>query len=137
LHNAEISIKKSKRGLIWLQSLDAPKELQQVMKFLIDGLAFSLWSEEIKFKYYSTWDQNVLKEVRGGIEPAQVCGESLSKLEAAASEENKYSIVTNGWGSCMNAAVQQKLGKYPVASWNAFLRAYGITETFQEIGPPD
>jgi hypothetical protein len=40
LPNAEVNLKKSKRGLAWLQNLDPPKELEPVMKFLADGLRF-------------------------------------------------------------------------------------------------
>ncbi len=136
LHNAEINIRNSKRGLAWLQNLDTPKELAPVMKFPVEGLKFSIQSEETRLRYYSTWDENVLKEAHDGIEPAALCLETFHSLDGA-SEEEKYGIVAHDWADCVNRAIQQKLGKYQVASWNAFLRAYGITESFKEIGPPD
>jgi hypothetical protein len=136
LHNAEINIKKSKRGLAWLQSLEGPKELEPVMKFLMDGLKFSIQSEETRLRYYSTWDENVLKESHDGIDPAAVCSETFHSLHEATSEEEKYGIVAHTWANCVNNAVPQKLGTYPIASWNAFLHIYGIAESFKEIGPP-
>jgi hypothetical protein len=88
-------------------------------------------------RYYSTRDENVLKEARDGVDPVAVCSEALQKVHDANSEKEKYGVVARDWANCMNSAIQRKLGKYPVASWNAFLRAYGIKETFKEIGPPD
>jgi hypothetical protein len=137
LPNAEVNLKKSKRGLAWLQNLDPPKELEPVMKFLADGLRFSIQSEETGLKYYSTRDENVLKEARDGIDPVAVCSEALHKVHDANPEKEKYGVVTRDWTNCMNSAIQRKLGKYPVTCWNAFLRAYGIKESFKEIGPPD
>jgi hypothetical protein len=136
-HNAEINLKKSRRGLAWLQNLDAPKDLEPVMKFLVEGLRLSLQTEETRLRYYSTWDENVLKEAHDGIEPAELCSETFHSLEGATSEEEKYAVVAHEWANCVNSATQRKLGKYPVASWNDFLRAYGIKESFKEIGPPD
>jgi hypothetical protein len=137
VHNAEVNLKKSKRGLAWLQKLDAPKQLEPVMKFLVEGLRLSLQTEETRLRYYSTWDESVLKEAHDGIEPAELCSETFHSLEGATSEEEKYAVVAHEWANCMNSATQRKLGKYPVAAWNDFLRAYGIKENFTEIGPPD
>jgi hypothetical protein len=137
VRNAEVNVKKSKRGLAWLQNLVTPKELAPVMKFLMEGLEFSIETEETRLRYYTTWDENVLKEAHDGIEPAEHCSEAFHKLDGATSEEEKYGLVAHDWANCVNRAIQQKLGKYPVASWNAFLRTYGIKETFKEIGPPD
>jgi hypothetical protein len=135
--NAEVNLKKSRRGLAWLQNFDAPKELEPVMKFLVEGLRLSLQTEESKLRYFSTWGENILKEAHDGIEPAALCPEIFQTLDGATSEEEKYRVVAHDWANCMNSAIQRKLGKYPVASWNAFLRAYGIRESFREIGPPD
>jgi hypothetical protein len=71
------------------------------------------------------------------IDPVAVSSEALHRVHDANSEKEKYGVVGRDWANCMNSAIQRKLGKYPVASWNALLRAYGIKETFKEIGPPD
>lgn len=138
LRNAKVNLEKSRRGLKWLQNLDYPKQLQPVVKFLLDGLVFSLWIEETRFKYYSTWDENTLKEAHDGIDPAQLCPDIFRKLETANSKEEKYSTVRFDWANCIGAG-NHKLGlyPYPISSWNAFLQAYAITEHFQMKGPPD
>ena len=137
LRNAKVNLEKSRRGLKWLQNLDYPKQLQPVVKFLLDGLVFSLWIEETRFKYYSTWDENTLKEAHDGIDPAQLCPDIFRKLETANSKEEKYSTVRFDWANCMVKAINRKLGPYPISSWNAFLKAYDITEHFEMKGPPD
>jgi hypothetical protein len=135
LRNAKTNVERSKRGLAWLQNVNAPKELDAVMKFLVVRLEFSVWTEETKLKYYSTWDDGVLKEAHEGIEPAKACSESLTRLEAAKSTVEKYELVRQEWTNCMVDAISGKMGKYPIASWEAFLRAYGIRENFKQVGP--
>lgn len=137
LRNAKINLQRSKRGLAWLQNLNAPAELQPVKRFLVATLSFSVWMEETKYKYLASWDDKVLKETREGFEPGQTCVDTFRKLGAATSDAEKYEIVRHDWGNCANAVMWKKLGNYPVASWETFLRAYGITENFKEIGPPD
>lgn len=135
LRNAEINLRKSRRGLASLEHLDVPSELEPVFKFLQEGLALSLWIEETRFRYYTTWDENILKAEHAGIDPAQLCQETFQKLNAANSKEQKYEIVRFDWANCMVRAVNRKLGQYPTDSWNAFLKAYGISEHYEMKGP--
>ncbi len=135
LRNAKVNLGKGRGGLKWLQNLDYPKELQPVVKFLLDGLALSLWIEETRFKYYSTWNEGVLKGVHDGIDPVQLCLETFRKLEAASSKEEKYRITRFDWANCIVKAIHRQLGSYPVQSWNAFLQTHGITERYEQKGP--
>jgi hypothetical protein len=135
LRSAKINLEKGRRGLKWLQNLDYPKELQPVIKFLLERLALSLWTEETRFKYYSAWDESVLKGVHDGIDPMQICAETFRKLKAASSEEEKYRIVRFDWANCMIKAIDHRLNSYPINSWNAFLQSYGITEHYEQKSP--
>ena len=135
LHNAEVNLQKSKRGLSWLQQLDHPKELNSVVKFLSQVLSLSIWIEEARLKYYTTWDERVLREVHNGIDPGQLCRETFRKLEAAKSKEDRYQIVRFDWANCIVGAINRQLGPYPISAWNAFLQAYGITESYKERSP--
>jgi hypothetical protein len=135
LHNAEVNLRRSRRGLEWLQHLNYPKELQPVVEFLRRGLALSLWIEETRVRYYSTWDENVLREVHDGIAPGKTCAEIFRKLQAASSQEEKYRIAKFDWANCIRREIRRQLGTYPVSAWNAFLKAYGITETYKEQVP--
>jgi hypothetical protein len=135
LRNAKVNLEKGREGLKWLQNLDYPKELQPVVKYLLDRLALSLWIEETRFRYYSTWNEADLKMVHDGIDPSQVCPETFRKLEAATSEEEKYRIVRFDWANCMIKAIDHQVGSYPINSWNAFLQSHGITEHYEQTGP--
>jgi hypothetical protein len=135
LRNAEINLERSKRGLTWLQRLDYPTELQPAVKFLLDGLALSLWIEETRFKYYSTWNEGLLKEVHDGIDPAQICPDAFQKLAATSSKEEKYRIARFVWANCMIKAIDHQLDSYPIKSWDDFLKSNGITEHYEQKGP--
>jgi hypothetical protein len=135
LHNAKVNLEKAREGLKWLQNLDYPMELQPAVKFLLDRLALSLWVEETRFKYYSTWNESVLKAAHHGIDPLQICPATFRKLEAATSDEEKYRIVRFDWANCMIKAIDHQMGWYPINSWNAFLQSYGITEHYEQTGP--
>jgi hypothetical protein len=135
LRNAKTNIEKSRHGLTLLQHLDYPSELQPVAKFLEKSLELSLWIEETKFKYYSTWDETALKQLHDGIDSVKLCPETFRKLEATGSKEEKYRIVRLEWANCMIRAVDHQLGSYPVDSWNDFLKSHGITEHYEAKVP--
>jgi hypothetical protein len=145
LRNAKVNVQKSRRGLEWLQHLQYPEQLRPVAKFLLDGLAFSLRIEEKRLDYYSTWDENRLRESSGDIHPGQLCPETCKNLERAKSEsaqskgaqckEERYRIVRFEWANCRLKAMDKKLGYYPISSWNAFLSTHRIAEHYQEKGP--
>ena len=131
-HNAEVNLKKNRRGLFWLQHLDHPKQLDPVVKFLDQRLSLSIWIEEARLKYYSTWDERALMEVYNDIDPGQICSSVFPKLEAANSKEAKYQIVRSDWANCMRASDRRR---YPIDAWRAFLQAYGVTEDYKEKSP--
>jgi hypothetical protein len=137
VHNAKVNLNKGRRGLDWLETLEVPKDLEPVTRFLVDALRISLQTGENKLKYYSTWDQDFLRKAHEGIQPAEQCSTEFWKLDGAASQKEKYAVVEHDWSSCVNQAIHEKLGHYPVESWKAFLHDYGIVENLKEIGPPD
>jgi hypothetical protein len=136
LRNAEVNLERSRRGLAWLQQIDHPQELQPVLAYLQERLALSLWIEERRFEYYSTWDDRALQRTYDGVDPAAACGQTFKELPVASSPKLKHEIVRVGWVNCIRQSVfARQPGRYPVRAWNAFLKAYGITENYKEIGP--
>jgi hypothetical protein len=118
-----------------LEHLDHPRELEPVVTFLEKSLERSLWTEQTRFKYYSSWDENVLKEVHDGIDVVPSCPQIFPQLQAAVSQEEKYQIVRFDWANCSIQAIDRQLGPYPTDAWNNFLKAYGITEEHKELSP--
>ena len=135
LQNAEVNVQKSKRGLSWLQHLDHPSELNSVANFLERWLSASIWMEEARLKYYSSWDERTLKEVHDGVDPGETCSDIFTRLADERSKEEKYRIVRFDWANCVLKAFDRKIGPYPVSEWNAFLKAYGITEAYKQKSP--
>lgn len=92
-HNAFINLQKSREGLAWLRALQYPKDLEPVVSFLQSQLASSLAIEEMKFKYYSTWDDKALTEALDDVHPEEVCADVFKSLRAAHTDKEKYAIV--------------------------------------------
>jgi len=134
LRNAKVNLEKGKRGLAWLARLDYPAELTPVVTFLEKSLERSVWVEETRFEYYSTWDENALKKTHTGIDPESSCPGIFSQLQTASKEE-KYRIVRFDWANCIVKTIDRQLGPYPSGAWNAFLKAYRITEEHKELAP--
>ena len=135
LHNAQFNLERSKRGLAWIQHLNHPSELNSVANYLERWLSASIWIEEARLKYYSSGEERGLKEVHDGVDPGALCSDVFTKLATARSKEEKYRIVRFDWANCVLKAFDRKLGPYPVNEWNAFLKAYGITETYKQKSP--
>lgn len=135
LRNARVNLERSKRGLAWLQQLEHPKELDPVIKFLERELSHSVWIEETRLKYYSTWDDTALKKIREGVNSEQLCPDVFMKLETAGSKEKKYAIARFDWPNCLAKAPGKNQESYPIGAWKQFLDAYGITEDYKQKGP--
>lgn len=135
LRNADVNLEKSKHGLSSLQHLDHPSELNSVANFLERWLSASIWIEQARLRYYSSWDERFLKEVHDGADPGETCAEVFSKLANERSNDEKYRIVRFDWANCVLKAFDRQLGPYPLNEWNAFLKAYGITETYKQKSP--
>ena len=126
LRNAQVNLQKSKRGLVWLQGLQHPKELDPVITFLTEGLSHSIWMEETRLKYYSTWDDTVLKQTPEGVNFEQLCPDVFRKLETAGSIAGKYAIARFDWPNCLAKSPGKKRQRYPIEAWKQFLDSYGI-----------
>jgi hypothetical protein len=135
LHNASINLQKSREGLAWLRALKYPKDLELVVSFLQSQLASSLAIEEMKFKYYSTWDDKALTEALDDVHPDEVCADVFKSLRAAHTDKEKYAIVRTQWRNCVTQHAQRH--HYPTKVWDKFLQDYGIKEAYKETMPDD
>jgi len=125
--NAEVNLNGGRQTLRFLLTLNHPKELLEVVRYLKDSLSFSLWIEETRYQFFKTWDVALLKRQSHGIDPIRLCDSALKKLELTSNRADKYQLV-NDWQNCVNRPFQDRLGNYPLRSWQRFLKAYGIEE---------
>jgi len=132
LANASINLEKSRKGLAWLQSLPHPKELQPVIDYLVRQLSVSISIEDARFRYFSTWDVNILKGKLAGLDATPSCPDAFKELNDAKSKEEKYNVVAHDWLSCVLNAARHKKETYPLNSWKAFAQNFAIQEKYVE-----
>lgn len=135
--NAAVNLEKSRKGLEWLRDLPHPKELRPVIDYLVKQLSLSVWMEDAKFRYYSTSDAAVLKQKPAGLYAPPSCPDVFKKLDEAKTKEEKFQVVWHDWHNCVLDATRDKMGTYPLNSWQSFLQDFGIEEKYTEEGPPD
>jgi hypothetical protein len=135
LWNARVNLERGAAALGRLRALRAPAELAPVVAWFERSLAFSLWLEETRLEFYRTANVAVLARRYGDADPARDCAPVLAAL-AAAPREAQYDLAAHPWHNCVNDLVRQRLGAYPLAAWERFLTAYGITEEIVESQPP-
>jgi len=135
--NASVNLEKSRKGLAWLQNLPHPKELQPVIDYLLKNLSSSVAVEDAEFRYYSTWNVDVLKQASARLGASPACSATLKKIETTTSHDEKYQLVWHDWHNCVLTATRTPNEIYPLNAWNSFLKAFGIQEKYYEDGPPD
>jgi hypothetical protein len=135
--NASVNLDKNRKGLAWLQDLPHPEELQPVIDYLLKRLSTSVAMEDARFRYYSSWDLDVLRKTSADLRASSACSKTLEKINAATSNEEKYQVVWRDWQNCVLSATHTSNEIYPLKSWNSFLQAFAIKENYHEDGPPD
>jgi len=135
--NASVNLDKNRKGLAWLKDLPHPKELQPVIDYLLKRLSMSVAVEDARFRYYSSWDLDVLRKTSADLGASSACFKTFEKINAATSNEEKYQVVWHDWQNCVLSATHTSNEIYPLKSWNSFLQAFAIKENYHEDGPPD
>jgi hypothetical protein len=136
LRNSSVNLEKDHKGLAWLQNLPHPKELQPVVDYLVKQVSTSVWVEDARFRYYSTWGANVLKQKPAGLDAAPSCPDAFKELGEAKTKAEKYLVVYQTWQNCLNTA-SRKNETHPLSSWKSFLKNLGIQEKYTEQFPDD
>ena len=132
LWNARVNLDAGAAAARRLAALRTPAELEPVVAWLRPSLTFSLWLEETKLDFYRSRDLAVLGRRYDEVEPARGCAAAVAAVRGASSREAQFDLVVLDWHNCVNALVRRRLGEYPLAAWQRFLRAFGITERFVE-----
>ncbi|MFQ5656095.1 MAG: hypothetical protein ACE5G5_00970 [Candidatus Methylomirabilales bacterium] len=126
--NAQVNLKAGRQALQFLEGLEYPEELELVVSYLRRSLSFSLWLEETRYEFYESSNADILKRKWGDIDPLMVCTATLKEIENATSQLQKYNLAKYKWHSCLNNVFRERLGQYPLESWNQFITTYGIEE---------
>ena len=104
-----------------LDSSDYPQEASTIVTYLRRLQSFWLWLQEEELEFLSVGRPPATKWE--DIDTHRKCESTLDKLRRAKSPLQKCKAILFDWNSCVNKAVQDRLGPYPKKSWDTFLRS--------------
>jgi hypothetical protein len=133
--NARVNLGRGAAMLARIERLRAPDALAPVVAWLKRSLAFSLWLEESRLDFYTTGLLDSLARRYEDVDPRLTCGPVLREVAGTASAAERYEVVAHRWHNCVNDAYRARLGQYPMAAWERFLGAHGVTERLVERLP--
>jgi len=132
--NAEINIEKAKQQLDFLQNLRYPTELRPWVQYLVRFWTFNVWLEETRLDFYRTWDVATLKQKHEGLNPTEVCADSITSIQAAGSDhDTQYMLLKFRWGTCVTEKYQSEIGMNSSGTWGTFLQTFHITEKVKTL----
>ncbi|HEY6412651.1 MAG TPA: hypothetical protein VIX42_03125 [Edaphobacter sp.] len=137
LSNVDVNIRKMRAIRDGLKTQPVPADLKPIVAYLIEMQNFSLWYSERIQEYLRTNDVTSLTTPYGSIDPKRSCTEVLQKMAQAKDKGSNTDRTMVDWHNCLLGLERAKIGPYPKAKWEAFLRARGITEVVKEEVPDD
>lgn len=133
---AQQNLSKAARDVETLRSLKLPSVLEPVRSYLLEGLQFSLKTEELRYGYIKTGDVEPLRRALCEVCTCDRTSESiLRSLQEAASFSARRERSYRDWPNAMWQCYKSKHSEYPLTSWQAFLTKNGITEEVREKSP--
>ena len=130
LANAEKNLDLGQKQVQRLDAMTLPAVLEPVRSYLLAYLRFSLDLERARFRYIKDGDVQPLRALF-----AATCRSSepedasmFANLAAAPPTARPAASRSGGWYNRM-IHCRASEGSYPIASWQAFARNYGLKET--------
>jgi len=130
LANAEKNLDLGQKQVQRLDAMTLPAVLEPVRSYLLASLRFSLDLEGARFRYIKDGDVQPLRTLF-----AATCRSSepedasmFANLAAAPQTARPAASRYGGWENRM-IHCRASEGRYPIASWRAFVRNYGLKET--------
>jgi hypothetical protein len=112
-----------------LDTMTLPAVLEPVRSYLLAYLRFSLDLERARFRYIKDGDVPPLRELFAATcRSSKPEDASMFANLAAAPQTARPAASGHGWHNRM-IDCRASEGSYPIASWQAFVRNYGLKET--------
>ena len=128
LANAEKSLDIGQKQVQRLDAMTLPAVLEPVRSYLLAYLRFSLDLERARFWYIKDGDVQPLRElVAATCRSSKPEDASMFADLAAAPQTARPAVSGHGWHNRM-IDCRASEGSYPIASWQAFVRNYGLKE---------
>src|SRR6516164_1437520 len=129
LANAEKNLDLGQKQVQRLDAMTLPAVLEPVRSYLLAYLRFSLEIQRARFRYIKDGDVQPLRTLFAATCRSSEPGDaSMFANLAAAPPTARPTASRYGWENRMiHCRVGE--GSYPIASWQAFVRNYGLKET--------
>jgi hypothetical protein len=129
LANAEKNLDLGQKQVQRLDAMTLPAVLEPVRSYLLASLRFSLDVQQARFRYIKDGDVQPLRTLFAATCRSSEPGDaSMFANLAAAPPTARPTASRYGWENRMiHCRVGE--GSYPIASWQAFVRNYGLKET--------
>jgi len=102
-----------------------PQELSAVVTYLREQQSFWVWQAKEELNFLQSGEVPAL--VFNNLDMNQKCGRVIDRMRNARSAEQACNLTIFEWQNCTLGA-REKLGKYPKAQWDSFLKSRGIHE---------
>lgn len=128
---AVINLGHGRKEIRLLQDEKLPEVLGPVRSYLLQGLRFSLALQEARYRYFRTGDVGALRRVL--CEECTCDGDEekiLDHLKNASDAAARLRVSRYEWQNQVLKCHQARASTYPTAVWKAFLKQFGIRESY-------
>ena len=128
LANAEKNLDLGQKQVQRLDAMTLPAVLEPVRSYLLAYLRFSLEIQRARFRYIKDGDVQPLRTLFAATCRSSEPGDGSMFANLAAAPQTARPAATTMWESRL-IHCRASEGRYPIASWQAFVRNYGVKET--------
>jgi hypothetical protein len=137
LHNTQLTLDRIRKRIRGLDPKKYPKDLEEVVVYARGIQSFGLWVDTQLMTFKETGDASVLKARFSGVDPNVVCRAAVERIGRARSKTEAFHLARYGWRNCIWVEERKRIGEYPKAAWEKFLKNHGIQEHYVEEFPDD
>jgi hypothetical protein len=128
LANAEKNLDLGQKQVQRLDAMTLPAVLEPVRSYLLAYLRFSLDLERARFRYIKDGDVQPLRKLVAATCRSSKPEDASMFADLAATPQTARPAASRMWHNRM-IDCRASEGSYPIASWQAFVRNYGLKET--------
>ena len=128
LANAEKNLDLGQKQVQRLDAMALPAVLEPVRSYLLVSLRFSLDLERARFRYIKDGDVQPLRALVAATCRSSKPEDASMFADLAATPQTARPAASRMWHNRM-IYCRASEGRYPIASWQAFVRNYGLKET--------
>ncbi|HEV2245644.1 MAG TPA: hypothetical protein VGW37_03245 [Terriglobia bacterium] len=137
LHNTRLTLDSIRKRILGLDPKSYPEDLEEVVLYLRGIQSFGFWVDTQLMRFKETGGSSVLRSRFSGVDPSVVCSAALQQIGRARSGTRAFHLARFQWRNCVWAEERRRIGEYPKAAWEKFLKNHGIEEHYVEQFPDD